>query len=41
MILDMTAQELQETEFKTSQAIYFFFGASFMLLALYMLMDYI
>jgi hypothetical protein len=41
MILDMTAQELQETEFKTSQAIYFFFGASFMLLTLYMLMDYV
>jgi flagellar biosynthesis protein FlhB len=41
MILDMTAQELQETEFKTSQAVYFFFGASFMLFTLYLLMDYV
>ena len=41
IVLDMSQEELEETEFKSSQALLFFFGASFMLLGLYLLMDYI
>ena len=39
IVTDMTEEELQDTEFKTSQAILFFFGASCMLLFLFLFID--
>ena len=40
-VLEMSQQELNETELKTWMAVGMFFGASIMLCALYLLMDYI
>lgn len=37
----MTKDELEQTEFKSENAFYFCFGASFMLTILYLFMDYI
>jgi hypothetical protein len=41
IVTEMTDEELEETEFKAMNAVFFFFSASFMLLALYFLIDYI
>lgn len=41
IITEMTDEELEETEFKAINAVFFFFSASFMLLTLYFLIDYI
>ena len=41
IVTEMTDEELEETEFKAINAVFFFFSASFMLLTLYFLIDYI
>ena len=41
IVTEMTDEELDETEFKAANAFYFFFAASFMLLTLYLFIDYI
>lgn len=41
LILEMSDEEIAETEFKSSQAVFFCFGASAMLLTLYYLLEYI
>jgi hypothetical protein len=41
VIQDLSNEELKDTEFTTGQAVLMFFGASAMLLTLYLLMDYL
>lgn len=41
IVTEMTDEELEETEFKAANAVFFFFAASCMLLTLFLFLEYI